>query len=143
MSVGYELKLLEGFFAVDVGGGYFADEAGWSACVFEFFDEVFVEDHCSRVYESFVVVRGEFGSHDSVVVFAGTFGDIPVDCFECCAFLPEPPEVFAGFFASGGDIVVVAVGKQTGGEVTFEVVRGKWYAVLFDLEPGDEQSFEL
>ena len=93
--------------------------------------------------ECFDVVGWEFGGHDCVVVFATSFLDIPVDGFEGSSFLPERPEVATGFFAGGHDVVVVAVGVESAGEVAHFFGRPEGEGVLFDLKPGDEEGVEL
>lgn len=105
-----EAEVLESGWAIVGIGVDIADKARWTAGIVESFDLVFVEHHRARVDESFDIVGWEFGGHDSVVVLAASFVDVPVDSFEGSSFEPKPPEVFAGFFARRSDVVVIAVG---------------------------------
>lgn len=144
MGVGLETERAQGIFAAVGEGVNVADiTRGNFGCGAERLDAIFVEDGGAGVYEGLDIVGRIFGGHGAVVVVFGAFFDIPVNAFERGAFLPEPPEIFAGFFAVGVCGGVEAVVEESGGEGLLFGLRVEREAIEFNVEPGDEERHEL
>lgn len=114
-----ETEVCKSVWAVVGIGVNVADEQRRTARMSERLDAVLIEDSGTGVDESFDIVRRVFGSHNCMVVAFGTLEDIPIDCFEGSAFLPQPPKITAGLFAVGKSVFVITVFVQGGSEVDF------------------------
>ena len=70
-----------------------------------------------------------------MVVVLLSFLHIPVDGFERCALVPEPPQIFAWLLTVGRDIVVVAVLPKPFSKLLFLLLAVEGKCVLLDVEP--------
>ena len=61
------------------------------AALLELLHIVFVEHSCSTMNKGFNIITGVLTRHVAMICVLATLQYVPVDCFEGCALLPQPP----------------------------------------------------